>query len=225
MHFHRHTLALGALVVALLSVPAVAARPALWQSVPRSALDVTEGTVTPYGKHGLLHTGDASMRAVEVDGGRHASRATLWFRLRGASATTTALGSGRVRGQIGLKLLATDPCNLVYVMWHSSPDHAIEIQVKSNPGQTTSAQCGNRGYRTLALVPVGDTAPDSQPRELKVRTLRNADGSVTLLVFIDDVPLTQQTLPADTAAALNGPIGVRSDNGDYVFRLSAGGRA
>src|SRR5260370_1059518 len=34
-------------------------------------------------------------------------------------------------------------------------------------------------------------------------------------------PARRLTPPAELAAGLEGPIGVRSDNGDYLFRLSA----
>lgn len=52
-------------------------------------------------------------------------------------------------------------------MWHAYPDNAIQIQVKRNPGQTTSSECRNNGCTQIATI-----------------------------------------------------LGVRSDNGHYLFRLS-----
>jgi len=49
--------------------------------------------------------------------------------------TQSALGSGAVRVQFGLKLHAADPCNLVYVMCVSSRNQKLVVSVKSNPAQ------------------------------------------------------------------------------------------
>lgn len=216
-------------LVTVLAMAAVAATPTLGapaaplKDIPRSALQVTEGALAAYGQHGQVRTQDPAMRAVVRDHGRHARRARLSFRLRGESTTTAPLGSGIVRRQIGLKLLAADPCNLLYVMWHSVPDHEIEIQVKSNPGQTTSAQCGNRGYMTIASVPLaGAAASDTSAHALEARVRPVADGTDRLTVFADKTIVWQGALPAALVAGLDGPAGVRSDNGDYVFRLSTG---
>ena len=215
-------------LVTVLAMAAVAATPTLGapaaplKNIPRSALQVTEGALAAY-HDGQVRTRDAAMRAVVRDHGRHAARARLSFQLRGASTTTAPLGSGIVRQQIGLKLLAADPCNLVYVMWRSAPDRVIEIQVKSNPGQTTSAQCGNRGYNTIAVVPLATPpASDARPHALEARVRPTADGADALTVFADKTVVWQGTLPTALVAGLDGPAGVRSDNGDYVFRLSTG---
>jgi hypothetical protein len=114
-------------LITALALAAVAATPTLGASsaplhnVPRSALQVTEGALAGYGHQGQVRTSDPAMRAVVRDHGVHANRARLSFRLLGTSTTTSTLGSGIVRQQIGLKMLAANPCNLVYVMWHSVP--------------------------------------------------------------------------------------------------------
>jgi hypothetical protein len=215
-------LALTAAIAALAATPTLAAPTAPLKTVPRSALLVTEGSLTAQGTHGALRTHDAAMRAVVRDRGHHATRARLSFQLRGPSTTTQALGSGIVRRQVGLKLLAGDPCNLVYVMWRAAPDRSIEVLVKRNPGQTTSAQCGNAGYHEVALVPL-TAAPstDRDPHVLQARVRAVASGAVALTVFADGNVVYQDTLPASLAAGLTGPAGVRSDNGDYVVRLSS----
>jgi hypothetical protein len=218
MHSKRSRIALLALTAALATTPVAAGGAPAWKPVKKAGLEVTEGTISSAGKV-TLRTRSAAMRAVARDGGRHATRAQLRFKLLGASETVKPLGSGQIRRQIGLKLRAADPCNLLYVMWHAAPDSVVEISVKRNAGQTTSAQCGNRGYTELASLPM--PAPDRRLHVLEARTRRAADGSLVLAVYADGRLLRRMTLPADTAAGLEGPIGVRSDNGDYLFRLSA----
>jgi hypothetical protein len=213
----RRRIALMGLAAAFGATPAVAAGAKAFKVVRQAQLEVTEGTISPAGKV-TLRTRSGAMRAVVRDGGKHATSGRLRFKLLGASQDVKPLGSGLVRRQIGLKLRAADPCNLLYVMWHAEPDHAIQVQVKSNPGQTTSAQCGNRGYQELAEIPM--PAPDKRVHTLEARTRRAAGGSLVLAIYTDGKLLRRMTLPAPLTAGLDGPVGVRSDNGDYLFRLS-----
>jgi len=209
-------------LAALAATPTFGASSAHLTNVPRSAMQVTEGALATYGHQGQVRTRDAAMRAVVRDHGHHADRARLSFQLLGPSTTTSALGSGIVRQQIGLKMLAADPCNLVYVMWHSAPTQAIEIQVKSNPGETTSAQCGNGGYNTIAQIPLTMPISPLKSHALEARVRPAGNGAAYLAVFADRVMVWEGALPAQLVANLSGPAGVRSDNGDYVFRLSTG---
>jgi hypothetical protein len=104
-------------------------------------------------------------------------------------------------------------------MWRSYPDRVIEISRKSNPGLHTSQECGNAGYSDLAVIP--EPAGVYRRHVLEADTRRSADGSLVLTVSADGRLARKLTLvPADTAG-LAGPIGVRSDNGSYRFRLSA----
>jgi hypothetical protein len=215
---------LAALAAALAVSSGVALGAGAWRPVDRAHLEVTEGTVVRAGPHARLRTASAAMRATARDGGRHPTRARLRFTLVGDSDTTAPLGSGLVRRQIGLKLLAHDPCNLVYVMWRAYPDHAVAVYVKRNPGQTTSSECGNRGYTDVATIDLAGAA-DERAHVLEARIRRMTDGSAALAVYTDGALLTELTLPSDLAAGLDGPIGVRSDNGDYLFRLSAPARS
>jgi hypothetical protein len=209
---------IASLVCAGIVAGAAAAAPA-WQPIHRSDLDVTDGQITQLGSDQLT-TDSAGMRATVLDGGNHATRAWLMFRFLGKSTTTTPLGSGAIRRQIGLKLLATDPCNLVYVMWRQYPKGAIEVLIKRNPGQTTSTQCGNNGYTRIALI---SARVNTHVRHnLRVDTAQTATGALKLSVYADYKLIRRLTVPASLAAGLDGPIGVRSDNGHYVFRLYAG---
>lgn len=206
------------LLVAFVAAAANAG-PARWQPVALPRLDVTSGTIAPQSGT-TLATQSAELRATERDGGRHARWARLSFRLIGPSTTIEPLGSGAIRQQIGLKLAAQDPCNLVYVMWRSQPDAAIAIYVKRNPGLDTSAECGNDGYTTIATIGVPAFATGTD-HVLEARTRHAADGSLTVSVRTDGALLRRLTLPAALVAGFDGPVGLRSDNGSYRFRLAA----
>src|SRR6202012_4890325 len=71
------------------------------------------------------------------------------FTYLGATPNEAPLASGEMRRQFGLKLRAQDACNLVYAMWRIEPESKLVVSVKTNPGQHTSAQCGNRGYQNI----------------------------------------------------------------------------
>ena len=224
----RALLLAGAAVLAALSGwsatwPAFASHAPAWTLIPRSGLTVTDGSISPAGPKALLQTMDPGMRAVALDGGRHAHAARLWFRYLGESTTTEPLGSGLIRRQIGLKLRARDPCNLVYVMWHAYPDSAVQVQVKRNPGQTTSAECGNNGYTQVATFPLGDgeSTADHSAHRLEVDSQRSANRALVLVIYADGELLQKIRISAALTAGLDGPIGVRSDNGNYLFRLSS----
>ena len=71
------------------------------------------------------------------------------FTYFGPTVNEAPLASGEMRRQFGLKLRAQDACNLVYAMWRIEPESKLVVSVKSNPGEHTSAQCGNRGYQNI----------------------------------------------------------------------------
>ena len=226
----RTRCALVAIGVAVVASAVVTEQARAWSVVSRDRLEVTSGTITrslaaPRLDVGTnLRTSSAVMRAGELDNGLHARQARLRFRFNGPSTTTVPLGSGLVVRQIGLKLWSSDPCNLVYVMWRSRPDRAIVISVKRNPGQTTSAQCGNRGYTPLATIPTPrDAGTGGSTRELRVTT-SPLGSSLRMRVFRDGTQVYVRTLRASLVDGLNGPVGVRSDNGDYTFQLAVQAR-
>src|SRR5579862_5068572 len=71
------------------------------------------------------------------------------FTYLGSTGNEARLGSGELRRQFGLKLRAQDACNLVYAMWRIEPESKLVVSIKSNPGQHTSAECSNRGYKNI----------------------------------------------------------------------------
>src|SRR5579862_9633627 len=129
--------------------------------VQRAQLCVTEGSIQQLSNN-RLQVSDPAMRAYlsaltpQVEEAR--------FTYSGPTQSVKALGSGMVRTQFGLKLHAGDPCNLVYVMWRIDPDKKIVVSLKSNPGQHTSAECGNRGYTNIRPVHSAST-PIVKPGE------------------------------------------------------------
>ena len=65
-------------------------------------------------------------------------------------------------------------------MWRIEPESKLVVSVKSNPGQHTSAECGNRGYRNIkprrsTPVPVlhsGDTRCSSRNQRRRDESIR-----------------------------------------------------
>lgn len=151
------------------------------------------------------------MRAV-VDYPTRAEAETR-FTYLGYTKKDKPLGSGEIRRQFGLKLRAANGCNLVYAMWRIEPRQELVISEKLNPGQTTSAECGTHGYRnmkpTRSLTP--PRLKEGEPHNMWARI----EGS-TMKVFIDG-KLRWEGILDKEALALEGPSGVRTDNGRFTF--------
>ena len=177
-------------------------------------LCVTEGTLET-ANNGRLSVNVSKMRA-------YVNRATsdmveLQFTYLGPTAATSVLGSGAVRTQFGLKLRAQDACNLLYVMWRVQPVSELVVSLKSNPGQSTSAQCANNGYQNLkpqtsAAIPA--LAPGDAHK------LRGEIQGQELRAYVDD-QLVWRGLIDSTAVNLKGPVGLRTDNSHLEFNLVA----
>jgi hypothetical protein len=188
------------------TVPATAA-PGPPVLVPAGAQDlcVTEGKVAALGTSGLA-VDSPKMRAF-------LNRATgqsieARFKYLGATAHDSPLGSGEIRRQFGLKLRAQDACNLVYAMWRIEPEAKLVVSVKTNPGDHSSAECGNRGYRN---VKPARAAPVPILRPGDTHVLRAELGGTSMRVLIDGHPVWEGEVGAE-ALRLVGPVGLRSDN-------------
>jgi hypothetical protein len=183
--------------------------------VPRAKLCVTEGTIEESPNDGVLVTVPKMRAYVNAF---TAQLVEAHFTFLGSTGNEARLGSGELRRQLGLKLRAQDACNLVYAMWRIEPESKLVVSVKSNPGQHTSAECGNHGYRNIkprhsTPVPVlrsGDT------HELRAEI--NADE---MKVFADNRLVWEGSLGAD-AASFDGPVGIRSDNARLQIQLRTG---
>jgi hypothetical protein len=182
--------------------------------VSRSNLCVTEGAIEELPGRGLSVT-VPKMRAylnaftpqlVEVQ-----------FTYLGSTGNEARLGSGELRRQFGLKLRAQDACNLVYAMWRIEPESKLVVSIKSNPGEHTSTQCGNRGYRNI-----------KPRRNARVPVLRSGDAHILraemngeeMKVFADSALVWEGPLGPD-ALAFDGPVGIRSDNARLQIELRA----
>jgi hypothetical protein len=145
------------------------------------------------------------------------SGAELSFVYAGPTKSDSALASGELRRQIGLKLRAQDSCNVLYVMWRIEPSPGLVVSVKNNPGQSRHAECGDRGYavltpRSSAPVPgVGPGQPHVLAASVRGRELRvMVDGTAS---WVGDLP--------EAAFSFDGPVGLRSDNGEFSAELRA----
>jgi hypothetical protein len=216
----RRLLAAAAVMMSLSAVPSSGGRESALVPVPRSALCVTEGALEdPPGQRSSadvpVSVNVPKMRAY-LNGFTTPSVAANFVYV-GPTASESALGSGEIRRQFGLKLRAQDSCNLVYAIWRIEPESRLVVSVKSNPGEHTSAECANRGYRNIKprrsspvpLLHLGDT-----------HTLRAEMDADFLRVFVDAAVVWEGALGAEVLA-LNGPVGIRSDNVRLRLRLQA----
>lgn len=235
-------LALVALIALVLSVVlgqhAVGDTSTLKQ-VNKASLKVTLGSIKET-KSGFLTTTSAKMRAVER--APSASTAQLQFRYRGPSKKTTAPNSnGTIKRQIGLKMRAKDTCNLLYVMWevgrtqiredgsrdHRSPEKIV-ILVKSNPGKSTHKGCGTDGYQTIATINQNDpshgfaSARDEKGHRLRAELVPKGRAGYDLFVYVDGKEVWNGRIAHRLLRNIDGPAGIRSDNGSFIFKLFTG---
>jgi len=184
-------------------------------AVSRANLCVTEGAIEerPGGRLGVsvpkmrAYLNALTAQSVEAD-----------FTYLGATGNEARLGSGELRRQFGLKLRAQDACNLVYAMWRIEPESKLVVSVKSNPGQHTSAECGNRGYRNIKPTH-GKPVPSLHPGQ--AHALRAEMNGAEMKVFADNVLVWEGSVGAE-AGNLEGPVGMRSDNArlEIAFRAA-----
>jgi len=183
-------------------------------SVARATLCVTEGTIEELPRE-RLSVSVSKMRAY-----LNAFTPQLieaHFTYLGPTGDEARLGSGELRRQFGLKLRAQDACNLVYAMWRIEPESKLVVSVKSNPGQHTSAQCGNRGYRNIK--PRRST-PVPALRSGDPHTLRAEMNGAEMKVFADNSLVWEGSVGPD-ALGFDGPVGIRSDNARLQIELRA----
>jgi hypothetical protein len=140
------------------------------------------------------------------------------FTYLGATPNESPLASGEMRRQFGLKMRAQDACNLVYAMWRIEPESKLVVSVKTNPGEHTSAQCGNRGYQNIKprrSSPVPVLTPGS------THTLRAQMNGAEMEVFADNSLVWEGSVGAD-ALSFDGPVGLRSDNARLLIDFATG---
>jgi len=203
----------GATVI-LLNMAIAQSHTGEWFTVSRGDLCVTEGAIENT-ESDRMSVEVAKMRAYVMPPTEQSVE--IRFRYAGATGKESALGSGRMRRQFGLKLRAQDPCNLVYAMWRVYPESKLVVSVKRNPSGHTSAQCGNHGYTNIK--PWKRSAlPRFRPGES--HTLRAELKQRELTLFVDNREVWQGDIGL-AAAKLDGPVGIRSDNAQLEFDLKA----
>ena len=180
--------------------------------VSREMLCITEGEISQNADN-RLSVNTSKMRAYV--NGETDPEAELHFAFLGPTGKDTPLGSGEMRRQFGLKLLAEDACNLLYVMWRIEPESRLVVSIKSNPGQHASAECGNRGYRNIKPH---HAAPVPALQAGVPHALRAALKGEALRVFADGVLVWEGSIETE-ANHLHGPVGMRSDNARLEFTL------
>ncbi len=144
--------------------------------VSKSNLCVTEGTIDQQSGQ-PLSVNVSKMRAYVNAYTQPEAQAR--FTYLGATPNEPPLASGEMRRQFGLKLRAQDACNLVYAMWRIEPESKLVVSVKTNPGEHTSAQCGNRGYQNIKprrSAPVPVAAPGKHPYVARSNEWRRDGG-------------------------------------------------
>ena len=184
----------------------------------RSDLRVSLGTISQT-TSGYLTVVGPKERAVRTSG-KH-SQALLRFRYRGPSEKTAPLDSGAVIEQIGLKMRAMNTCNLLYIMWRIKPTEELYVAIKRNPGKVNYADCGANGYKVLGRVPLkplGITAAKQKTHRLGASVTETA-GRYACEVTIDGRRIWSESINAKLIADIQGPVGFRSDNGSFIFKL------
>lgn len=179
--------------------------------VSRADLCVTEGAITENAGH--LSVAVPKMRAYVA--ARTPQSVEARFTYLGSTGNEARLGSGELRRQFGLKLLAEDGCNLVYAMWRIEPQSKLVVSVKSNPGQHSSSECGNRGYRNIKA---SRSRPVPILRQGDTHTLRAEMNGSEMRVFEDGQPVWQGSVGEDVLR-FDGPVGIRSDNAKLEIDL------
>lgn len=182
------------------SEAAPAARGPSIDVAPIAELCVTKGSVSS----GVVS--EPTMRGYARGAGGDA--AELTFTYRGETEDARALASGQLRRQLGVKLRAQDGCNVVYVMWRLDPTPKLDVSVKRNPNKRTHEECGAEGYtkvkpRKKTYVPAFEYGATHK--------LRAEIVGDNIFAWVDGQPMFQGRLP-DSARAISGPAGVRSDN-------------
>jgi hypothetical protein len=182
------------------------------KSVSLAGFQVTEGTIEEL-PNGHLSVSSSKMRAVVPSS--TSPTAEVRFKYLGPMARASTLGSGEIRRQLGLKLRAQDPCNLLYVMWRLEPKPGIVVSIKLNPGQHSSSECENGGYhniKPLHAAPVPELVPGVS------HSLRAEMKKDDLAVMVDDRVVWEGPV-GNQALRLEGPVGLRTDNSRVEFQF------
>lgn len=181
-------------------------------------LKTTSGKINRTRSGLYLTTTSSKMRA--YDSSSNGDVGSLQFKYRGRTKTVSKLASGSIRQQVGVKLRATDSCNLLYIMWQVYPSERIVVSRKENRGKKTHSQCGANGYTTLKTLSV--------PRNLSARSKKTRYLSAEIVserylnIYVNyklhrSIPLDSKTR-SFLKRTRHGHAGLRSDNASLIFK-------
>ncbi|HKE30230.1 MAG TPA: hypothetical protein VKD65_00790 [Candidatus Angelobacter sp.] len=182
--------------------------------VGRSKLCITEGEIEQR-EDNKLSVSVPKMRAFVT--GPTLQEVEAHFTYLGPSKKSSPLASGELRRQFGLKLRAQDGCNLVYAMWRIEPKTELVVSVKSNPGLTQSSECDAHGYHNIKPTQASQLPDVKRGHRYTLRAI--IDGS-RMRVYANNNLVWEGDLGSDVKS-INGPVGVRTDNGRFDFELFA----
>ena len=197
------------LCLAALAVPIATAQ------VQPSDFDVPDGKIEKAAEDRLM-VSTKEMRATLKF--QTSQKVTVKFTYLGPTKEVSRLGNGEVRSQFGIKLRAQDTCNIVYIMWHFSPDQKIAVSVKRNPGKRTHEDCLDNGYINNIKPRVSAPPPPVHPDQ--PHTFSASMSGSNLTVTADNRVVWQGDL-GPVALEFDGPVGLRSDNAHVVFDFLA----
>jgi hypothetical protein len=180
-----------------------------------SDLNITSGAITELEPTNLSINEPVTRATLKTC---NAQVACVQFRHLGPTSRIVQSGNGQEFHQIGLKLRSLNPCNLIYVMWRIKPQPKLIILLKRNPERSTSAECGNRGYTTLAEIPFQPFLV-GQFNELMACVQTHPDGQGEVRCWVNWQEVLQAPVSSDVLQAVNGPPGIRTDNGQYHLRF------
>jgi len=192
-----------------------------FKQVSRAELDVSDGKVGEK-SDGSLTIDSPEVRATQR--AKTAKAARLVFTYLGPTKETAKLASGQVARQIGLKLRAKNTCNLLYVMWKLEEKERVAVSVKRNPGKSTHAECGAKGY--VNIKPTFQERPEKFPsakdgklHTLEAEVLKRSNDEYELIVKADGNVVWKGSIEAKLLDDIDGPAGFRSDNGKFTFKF------
>lgn len=154
--------------------------------------------------------------------GTHPQIFQVDFDYEGPTATEIPLGSGDIARQVVVYMRYANICNNVTAQWRffrTNQQPSFVVQVKRNPGQDQSTECGNQGYTTVAPLFVDNELAVVNPGDRKRMLVEIVEDLLTIHAGQSQVWRGQ--LPP-TAFEFSGPPGLRSDNASLAMQLRVG---
>jgi hypothetical protein len=151
--------------------------------MPAPLYKVTSQTLEQFAGYYIPTSGAPRIDLVEYDG----ERLSVELEYMGKHPNSVPLADGRIVQQVGLKMRNANGCNLAYVVRQFHPSSLLTIAYKSNPGQSTNAECGSNGYVNVKVLTLPATEYENweyRKRSTKLRLqAAYAEGTNTMMVW------------------------------------------